>query len=210
MNSEKAAVTGPNIDPSAPPRAGLMRPHQSSCEARPNCQCATSMGDARMSQRPWGRLEIKKSGGHGRCGLRARENAADGNSLRFKLLPVTFITTLTSALCQAKQCETLLSSLTFLPALTLAQRRSIRPLTSLRRRLGAIPRWPDLRLVDGSHWPVTMIDGFPPPAAAGGADPGVQIGEPAPPPAADSGVQISPRVAATPSCPLAVVTRGPY
>jgi hypothetical protein len=61
------------------------------------------------------------------------------------------------------------------------------------------------------QWPVTMIDGLLPPAAGGVAEPGVQIGAPPPPaPAADSGVQISPRVAATPSCPLAVVTRGPY
>jgi hypothetical protein len=59
------------------------------------------------------------------------------------------------------------------------------------------------------HCPVTMIDGFPPPTAGGEEEPGVQIGEPPPPPPPASGVQISPRVAATPSCPLAVVTRGP-
>jgi hypothetical protein len=71
------------------------------------------------------------------------------------------------------------------------------------------PLRPEFRLIGGDQWPVTMIDDFPPPAAGGVAVPGVQIGAPLPP-AADSGVQISPRVAATPSCPLAVVTRGPY
>src|ERR1700678_1294050 len=51
------------------------------------------------------------------------------------------------------------------------------------------------RSTHAHHCPVTMIDGFPPPTAGGGAEPGVQIGEPPPPPA--SGVQISPRAAAT-------------
>jgi hypothetical protein len=73
---------------------------------------------------------------------------------------------------------------------------------------GAVPPRHDSRSDDRHHCPVTMIDGFSPPAVGVGAEPGVQIGEPPPPPP-ESGVQISPRVAATPSCPLAVVTRGP-
>jgi hypothetical protein len=44
-------------------RAGLKRPHQLRVRARPNCQSATSMGYARMSQRPGSRLRLKQSEG---------------------------------------------------------------------------------------------------------------------------------------------------
>jgi hypothetical protein len=61
------------------------------------------------------------------------------------------------------------------------------------------------------HHPGMMSFDFPPAGAGAGAEPGVQIAPPLPPalPAPLAGVQISPRVAATPSSPAAVVTRGP-
>lgn len=68
-----------------------------------------------------------------------------------------------------------------------------------QRRRGDPPLLAVSRWVVCFQWPVTMIDGFPPAGAGGAADPGVQMDAPPPPPAADSGVQISPRVAATPS-----------
>jgi hypothetical protein len=64
-----------------------------------------------------------------------------------------------------------------------------------------------LRSTHTHHCPVTMIEGFPPPTAGGGAEPGVQIGEPPPPLPAASGVQISPRVAATPSSSPRLIRR---
>ena len=134
MKSDRAALTGPSSTRAAA-GAGLRRPHQSLCEARPNCQCATSMGDARMSQRPCGPIANQEVRGHGRCGLRARENATDGNSLRFKLLPATFITTPNSVLCQANQCGTmrLITHFPRRPRPSLAS-RSIRPRSMTRRR----------------------------------------------------------------------------
>ncbi len=110
MNNEKsdrALLTGPHPAPSRRPRARLRRPHQFCVRARPNCQRATStMGDARTSQRPAGRLQIKKSGGTDDVVSTLARTPRTGSSLRFKLLPATFITTPNSiCLSSEPMCE---------------------------------------------------------------------------------------------------------
>ena len=203
-------LTGPLPRPEPPPRAGFRRPHQFCVRARPNCQCATSMGDARMSQRPWGRLQVKQSGGTDdvvstlartpRTGTRFDSNSSPPCSLQPRL-PFS-----------VKRTNVGRVRLTCLS--TLAPPDSARSFVAEspvpRLRTGDADSIAPCSRIDWStgHCPVTMIFDFPAPAAGGAAEPGVQIGEPPPPPP-ESGVQISPRAAATPSSPAAVVTRGP-
>ena len=103
------------------------------------------------------------------------------------------------------------NNVTFLPGMTVTHQRFIRAdSTRIAARRDAPP--PGKRRSDRRHQcPVTMIDGFPP--SRGGRRRGARASRSASRRRRRrrrSGVQISPRVAATPSCPLAVVTRGPY
>jgi hypothetical protein len=83
--------------------------------------------------------------------------------------------------------------------------------TAISRATPAIPISARARARSPCHYPGMMSFDFPPAGAGAGTEPGVQIAPPLPPalPAPLAGVQISPRDAATPSSPAAVVTRGP-
>ena len=100
--------------------------------------------------------------------------------------------------CQANQCRKLVRKTPFVVAVPVHRDCSRNRSRHVRRSVMRF-RWHRLDRVARS-WPGRMIFGFPPLAAGVPRNPASR--STTPPPRPDSGVQISPRVAATPSCPV--------